>query len=582
MIKSLRGYLGFAACVVICAGVIFTLLVSFQYTSLFNRNAEKNYQSQIPQVADTLIKEIWLKKFKNLAQATASSKEIAKAFSAPAKEATFALDQEFNQGAVTNGEIPLLRTALYNKDFSSQVAISSAGNKAVSELPQEVTEQMRTLEGREKFAVQSFFWAAPDGQPVATIISPVGGMRLRGYVALHADPAPALENMADIFSADVHTRTLDGATSLSVFDFYKNPEALNLATFKAPYPEKNPIMTISTRVDQTKFSQQLRNTLLMNLAFYLLLMIALGVGLMYMLRRNIFSALSRVHKRVQAVARGEINRQPIQIPLSDEIGQLGVGINQMSDNLYDITSNIRLSADELGNIMNNYKKAAEEMNVASSMVADNTTTCSTLAHENNTSIHAESKNLQNLSSEFENINHAAQKANEHITKLNNHGDNILKVVSLIEDISDQTNLLALNAAIEAARAGEAGRGFAVVADEVKKLAEQTNSAIGDVSKTVTDLRTLNGETSQAMEEVFSAVKEGQGGLQKTTDSLANVAGQSESMTENISSIASAAEEQSATVESTMEQMKIMVGVAENLRNNLEQFKVVDQDNNDNE
>ncbi|SIO13684.1 methyl-accepting chemotaxis protein [Halodesulfovibrio marinisediminis] len=192
--------------------------------------------------------------------------------------------------------------------------------------------------------------------------------------------------------------------------------------------------------------------------------------------------------------------------------------------------------------------AVEEMNATvlevaknASSAASGTGVCSERVDEGSAvvieTIHAISK-----------VNDEANVLNEQMADLGKHAEDIGKVISVISDIADQTNLLALNAAIEAARAGEAGRGFAVVADEVRKLAEKTTVATREVSEAVASIQNSTFSVAEGVEKAAAAVNEGTAKAEASGELLVAIKDLMDEALGEITAIATATEEQSATSE----------------------------------
>jgi len=135
-----------------------------------------------------------------------------------------------------------------------------------------------------------------------------------------------------------------------------------------------------------------------------------------------------------------------------------------------------------------------------------------------------------------------------VKELGRSSDQIGEIIGVIEDIANQTNLLALNAAIEAARAGEQGRGFAVVADEVRKLAERTTKATKEISGMIKKIQSDTTGAVQSMEEGTSEVERGIGLADRAGSSLQEIVGVSQKVTDMVTQIAAASDEQSASSE----------------------------------
>ncbi|WP_173067503.1 methyl-accepting chemotaxis protein [Sulfurimicrobium lacus] len=145
--------------------------------------------------------------------------------------------------------------------------------------------------------------------------------------------------------------------------------------------------------------------------------------------------------------------------------------------------------------------------------------------------------------EMAGISQAVTESSRLIAALNNRSSEISKITLVIKDIAEQTNLLALNAAIEAARAGEQGRGFAVVADEVRKLAERTTKATAEINLMVGDIQADTRESMTVMEKSRIKVKEGVSLANQATHSLSAIDSGAKRTAQSISEIASATNEQ---------------------------------------
>jgi methyl-accepting chemotaxis protein len=153
-----------------------------------------------------------------------------------------------------------------------------------------------------------------------------------------------------------------------------------------------------------------------------------------------------------------------------------------------------------------------------------------------------------------------------VESLGNNSNQIGAIVETIEDIADQTNLLALNAAIEAARAGEQGRGFAVVADEVRRLAERTTRATSEIQKIIATLQGDVRNVIGSMEQSSHSVENGVLGVQRSNHAISDIGSHIEVLTDNVAQVATAVEEQSATTEGVLSNIHAITTIIDDVSN----------------
>ncbi len=255
------------------------------------------------------------------------------------------------------------------------------------------------------------------------------------------------------------------------------------------------------------------------------------------------------------------------------IRQMGENANQLVSAATEIASSseqMSRGANDQSQQMTQISTAVEEMSatiVESSRNSGEATDASKNASDNATSGgEIVSETIQGM----QRITDVVRESAESIGKLATSADQIGEIISVIDDIADQTNLLALNAAIEAARAGEQGRGFAVVADEVRKLAERTGKATGEITDMIKGIQTETKDAVGSMETGIKEVDQGRELADKAGTSLSEIVSVSQRVMDMIQQIATAAEEQSVAAEQISKNVESVASITKETATGAEQ------------
>lgn len=280
------------------------------------------------------------------------------------------------------------------------------------------------------------------------------------------------------------------------------------------------------------------------------------------------SIINPVASAVNVANRMAVGDMTVQIEDSakDEIGELMTAMKAMRDQLHDTVyaiqknaTDVKVSAKALGTSSGQMTStieqqseaasamaaAVEETTVSINHIADNANHALSVSQEAGRISYEGAEIIHHAVEEMHSIAGMVHEASETVMTLGQQSQQISAIVNVIKEVADQTNLLALNAAIEAARAGEQGRGFAVVADEVRKLAERTTQSTHEIGEMIVKIQGCTSEAVQRMDAMVEKVSNGQELANQAGDRILKIKQGAEQVMSAVNEISSALLEQGA-------------------------------------
>lgn len=334
-----------------------------------------------------------------------------------------------------------------------------------------------------------------------------------------------------------------------------------------------------TNAEATKIAHT-SSTLILVIA---ILSTILAIFITLFITRLITVPVNKLATAAKSIAEGDLSQEDVDVRAKDEIGNLANSFNTMKKNLHSLINNVSTNVEQTtaaaeqlaastDQITTSSEEVAKSIEITShgasqsaisgqesakamdetangvQRIAEATQLLNTKAFDTQVIAKEGEKTLQTAENQMTVIQHSSDETSKRIKQLSAQSEEIGNIIKVITDITEQTNLLALNAAIEAARAGEHGKGFAVVADEVRKLAEESKASAHQIVELTTSIQQETKEVEKAVNVTVHNVEEGVTFIQNAQVSFDSILQAIQDITAQIEDVSASTEEISASTE----------------------------------
>lgn len=324
-------------------------------------------------------------------------------------------------------------------------------------------------------------------------------------------------------------------------------------------------LSFSSLTLDNAFSAAIKRSVVQVVVLDVIILLLMGL----LVHKLVLTPLDGITNRVEDIAQGQGDlTKRIQFSSNDELGKLSRGINGFIENIHSIIKEIssvahqldstaeegQTSVEQLDELVTDLDKqvaqivgSVHQLNETSKDVARQASNSAEITQQTNSLASTGLKEVSAANAMTKNLADNIQSSTEKTTQLDEYSQSISSVIEVIKGIAEQTNLLALNAAIEAARAGEQGRGFAVVADEVRTLAQRTQDSTTQITDIIAQLQQQSLDTLKVMEDAFDLSKQNVESVAQAGESFQNINKSIERNLEGATAIANDVENQNKTL-----------------------------------